>query len=88
MTVEIEIIAAPGCQKCARAREELRAAAVSVLGEGGLVWREVNPLRDVERTVALGVLSMPAIAIDGVLQFTTLPSPARFRAALTRLVSD
>ena len=33
MTVKIEVIAAPGCQKCAGAQAELRAVAVSVLGE-------------------------------------------------------
>lgn len=85
MTVKIEVIAAPGCKKCASAQDELRAVAASVLGEGRLVWREVNVLEELDYAVSLGVLAMPAIAVNGELKFSSLPTPEQFRAVLLRL---
>ncbi|MDZ4142552.1 MAG: thioredoxin family protein [Methylotenera sp.] len=88
MTVKIEVIAAQGCRKCASAQDELRAVAVSVLGEGRLVWREINVLEELDYAVSLGVLTMPAIAVNGELTFPSLPTPEQFRAALLRLESQ
>lgn len=85
MTVRIEVIAAPGCKKCASAQDELRVVAASVLGEDCLVWREVNVLEELDYAVSLGVLAMPAIAVNGELTFPSLPTPEQFRAALLRL---
>lgn len=85
MTVKIEVIAAPGCKKCAGAQDELRAVATSVLGEERFVWREVNVLEELDYAVALGVLTMPAIAVNGELAFTALPTSEQFRAALLHL---
>jgi hypothetical protein len=85
MTVKIEVIAAPGCKKCASTQDELRAVAASVLGEDHLVWREVNVLEELDYAVSLGVLSMPAIAVNGELTFPSLPTPEQFRAVLLRM---
>lgn len=86
MTVTIEIIAAPGCKKCAGAQGNLRAIAASLLGESNVVWREINVLEELDYAVSLGVLSMPAIAVNGELTFSSLPTPEQFKAELTRLV--
>ena len=83
--VKIEIIAAPGCKQCAAARSDLRAVAVYVLGESNVVWREVNVLEELDYAVTLGVLSMPAVAVNGALKFSSLPTPAQLRAALISL---
>lgn len=87
MKVTIEVIAAPGCRKCAGVQDELRALASSVLGEDNLVWREVNVLEELDYAVALGVLTMPAIAVNGELRFPSLPPPEQFTAVLTGLKS-
>jgi len=87
VTVKIEVIAAPGCKKCASAQDELRAVAASVLGEGRLVWRAINVLEELDYAVSLGVLTMPAIAVNGELTFPSLPTPEQFRAVLLRLES-
>lgn len=87
MSVKIELIAAPGCGKCAAAQQQLRAIASAVLGENQVVWREVNVLKELDYAVSLGVLSMPAIAVNGKLKFSALPSPEQFRTMLTSLES-
>ena len=85
MKIKIEVISAPGCKKCASVQDELRAVATSVLGKGRLVWREVGVLEELDYAVSLGVLTMPAIAMNGELMFPSLPTPEQFRAALLGL---
>lgn len=87
MSVKIELIAAPGCGKCVAAQEQLRAIATAVFGDNEVVWREVNVLKEFDYAVSLGVLSMPAIAVNGELKFSSLPTPEQFRTMLTTLES-
>ena len=50
----------------------------------GVEWREVNLLDDLDRAVDLGVLTLPALAIDGTLAFTALPTAEQLVAELRR----
>lgn len=84
MSVKIELIAAPGCEKCLAAQEQLRAIATATLGEDEVVWREVNVLDDLDHAVDLGVLTLPALAVDGELVFTALPTAEQLVAELRR----
>lgn len=77
----VEIFSTPDCGKCAHAREALRAVAESL---SAVRWREVNILDELDYAVDLGVLSLPAIAIDGELVFPTLPGAERLRQELMR----
>jgi predicted thioredoxin/glutaredoxin len=45
---------------------------------------QVDVIEEIEHTVDLGVLSVPAIAIDGELVFTGLPSAQRLHDELIR----
>ena len=51
-------------------------------GAKRIEWREINVLDQLEYAVELGVLSMPAIAIDGKLVFRSHPSARKLRDAL------
>jgi glutaredoxin len=81
MPIEVEVFTSPGCGKCGRAKDVLRETARE-LGEERIRWREVNVLEELDHAVSLGVLAAPAIAIDGELVFTTLPSARRLRQEL------
>lgn len=83
MAIEIEIFASPGCTKCGHAKDVLRRLADEV-GGGKIHWREVNVLEELDHAVELGVLTTPAIAIDGVLVFTGLPRATQLRSELQR----
>lgn len=78
--MKVEMFHAPGCAACAVAHDELRAAAHQVVKD--LDWREVNAADNLDHAVGLGVLTLPAIAIDGELVFTSLPTAAQLREAL------
>ena len=79
MTIKIEVFTAPGCAKCGRAKDVLRDM---VSERQDVEWREVDILQDMDYAVDLGVLSTPAIAINGVLVFTGLPSQKKLLHAL------
>jgi predicted thioredoxin/glutaredoxin len=81
MAIKVEVFSSPGCGKCGHAKVVLRALA-DELGGDCVQWREVNILEELDHAVELGILSTPAIAIDGELIFTGLPSTKKLRAEL------
>ena len=78
--MKVELIYSPGCAKCLTARGALRDVAQEV--DAHLDWRELNVLDDLDYAVSLGVLTLPALAIDGELTFTSLPTPDELETAL------
>ena len=87
MAIKVEVFSSPGCSKCGHAKEVLRKLAEEI-GGGRVEWREVNVLEEMDYAVSLGVLSTPAIAIEGELIFTGLPSARKLRTDLeARLAS-
>jgi len=80
--MKIELFYALGCDKCASNRTSLKVAAERAVP--GLEWHELNVLEHMDYAVELGVLNLPAIAIDGALEFPALPSAKQLVAAITR----
>ena len=81
--LKIEVFSSPGCGKCAQGKSMLKAVAEE-LGQDKVSWREVNILEEIEYAVDLGVMSSPAIAINGELVFVSLPSATKLRAELLK----
>ena len=81
--LKVEVFYSPGCGKCAQAKAVLRTVAEK-LGPDKVTWREVNILEEIDYAVELGVMSSPAVAIDGQLVFSSLPSAGQLRAELGR----
>ncbi len=79
--IKIEVFSSPGCTQCGRVMQVLKSVADD-LGTKRIEWREVNVLDELEYAVELGVLSMPAIAIDGELVFKTHPTNRTLRQVL------
>lgn len=79
--LKVEIFSSPGCGKCGHTKASLQKIA-GELGEDRIQWREVNILEELDYAVSLGVLSTPAIAIDGELLFTGAPSAKALRQQL------
>lgn len=77
--VRVELFFAAGCGRCAEARDALRSAARST---ASVEWKEVDIAKDPNRAVDIGVVSTPAVAIDGKLVFTSMPSASDLRKAV------
>lgn len=79
--LRVEVFSSPGCAKCDHAKALLKAVADEI-GGARISWRQVDILREIDYAVELGVMSAPAIAIDGMLVFPSLPRAAKLRAEL------
>jgi len=78
----VEFFFTNGCGRCADERLALRRAAEALIPN--LDWRDVDVVVELDHAVALGVLTLPALAIDGELVFSGLPSERRWRQELCR----
>ena len=81
--ITVELISSSGCKRCAETREELRAAAAEIARDN-LQWRDVNVLDELDYAVSLGVLTLPALAVNGKLVFTSLPTPQQLQAEIMK----
>ncbi len=70
MKVLLEVVDSPGCAKCRGAKEIAKKVARSM---EGVELRELSVLEHGERIVELGILTTPAIAINGRVAFTSIP---------------
>jgi hypothetical protein len=80
--MKIELFYTPGCEKCANSKGALRALATELVPN--VVWRELNALDELDYAVEVGVLTLPAIAIDGELVFSSLPTCRQLRREITK----
>ena len=81
--IKIEVFSSPGCGKCMQAKAVIKSIAEE-LRQDKVTWRDVNILEEMDYAVDLGVMSTPAMAIDGELVFSSLPSSAKLRSELDR----
>ena len=83
--MRIDLFYTPGCQKCVANKEGLRATAKKLIPN--LLWHEMNVLDEIDYAVELGVLILPAIAIDGEVVFTSLPTSQQLEQELIKRIS-
>lgn len=80
--MKIELFYTQGCAECSAAHAKLRTVAQESVKD--LEWRELNVLDDLDYAVQLGVLTLPSIAVDGELVFTSMPTAMQLRNALLK----
>lgn len=85
-SITIELFSAPACRHCENARKRLQTM-VSELGDERIRYQEVDVLEALDYAVSLGILMTPAIAIDGKLIFSALPSAKRLRRELQKRIA-
>ena len=76
----VEFFFAGGCSKCAEARGALREAAKAAAAQ--VEWKEVDIGSNPNRAVDVGVVSTPAVAIDGDLVFKSAPTASELQSAI------
>lgn len=72
--VEIEILTAPGCHSCDRAKT-LVAELVQRLSKDypGLSWKTTDLTENPDLIIKYGIMSTPAIVFNGNLEFRGVP---------------
>ncbi len=84
--IRVEVFSLPGCSKCGRAKEVL-CQVIEYLGTELIEWSEVNILQEMDYAVRLGLLTTPAIVIDGQLTFSGLPSSRKLQQEIESRLS-
>ncbi len=80
--MKIEVFYADGCNNCSASRHELKEAVLEAFPTRA-AWSEIDIVRNIDYAVELGVLTVPAVAIDGTLVFAKLPTAQQLVSELT-----
>ena len=78
--VYIEDFMSPGCIGCPAVKEMLKSLSEELSGE--ITVEEVDITVDTTRAAQYGIMSVPAIAINGVLKFMGVPKKEELKKAL------
>ena len=78
----IEVVSAPGCSKCARAKEVIRNHIENMKD---IDIKEINIAENPELAVKHGIMSTPALIINGKLAFTGAPSEDELKKYLNKI---
>ena len=80
--MKVEVLHATGCAKCLGQLPSLQTAARQA--DPNVEWKELDIVQALDYAVELGVLKPPAVAIDGELAFSTLPTADALQAAMRK----
>ena len=80
--MKVELFQTAGCNRCKAMRETLKSAAEQAVP--GVAWRDVDVTAELDYAVEVGVLSLPAMVVDGELAFATLPTASQLTRELQR----
>jgi len=80
--ISIEIVNAPGCSKCARAKEVIRNHIENMKG---IDIKEINIAENPDIAVKYGIMSTPALIINGKLAFTSAPSEGELKKYIKKI---
>ena len=78
--VYVEEFMSPGCVGCPAVKEMLKILSEELNGE--MIIEEVDITVDTTRAAQYGIMSVPAIAVNGVLKFMGVPKKEELKKAL------
>lgn len=78
--IYVEEFSSPGCVGCPEVREMLKELSAEL--EGEIEIEEVDITVDTSRAAQYGIMSVPAIALNGVLKFIGVPDKEGLKKAL------
>ena len=76
----VEMFTSPGCANCPTVKKMLEELTNELKGE--ITVEEVDITTEPTRAAQYGVMSVPAVAINGVLKFVGVPSREELREAI------
>jgi len=78
--VYVEEFMSPGCVGCPQVKEMLKSLSEELSGE--ITIEEVDITVDTARAVQYGIMSVPALAINGELKFMGVPKKEELKKVL------
>jgi len=78
--VYIEMFTSPGCANCPAVKKMLKNLTDELKGD--ITIEEVDITAEPTRAAQYGVMSVPAVAINGILKFVGVPKREELRKAI------
>lgn len=78
--VYVEEFMSPGCVGCPAVKEMLEELSIEF--EDKLLIEEVDITVDTTRAVQYGIMSVPAVVINGILKFVDVPRKEELKKAI------
>ncbi|MFQ6073894.1 MAG: thioredoxin family protein [Candidatus Bathyarchaeia archaeon] len=78
--VYIEMLTSPGCVNCPAVKKMLKELTDELKGD--ITVEEVDITAEPTRAAQYGVMSVPAVAINGILQFVGVPKREELKKAI------
>ena len=79
MGVVVELLESNFCPKCAVVKERVEKVAKDM----GVEVRLLDPVEDADRIVELGILTSPAVVVNGKVKFAgVIPTEEKIRKAI------
>ena len=76
----IEMFTSPGCANCPAVKKMLNELSDELIGD--ITIEEVDITVDPTRAAQYGIMSVPAVAINGILKFVGVPSREDLKKAV------
>ena len=78
----IEIFSSPGCGDCLVVKKMLKKISDEL--EDDITIEEVNITVDPTRASQYGIMSVPAVAVNGILKFVGVPSKEELKKEIVK----
>lgn len=78
--VYIEMFTSPGCANCPAVKKMLKNLTEELKGD--ITVEEVDITAEPTRAAQYGVMSVPAVAINGILKFVGVPKQEELKKAI------
>jgi len=76
----IEMFTSPGCANCPAVKKMLNELSDELIGD--ITIEEVDITVDPTRAAQYGIMSVPAVAVNGILKFVGVPSREDLKKAI------
>jgi len=76
----IEMFTSPGCSNCPAVKKMLKELSDELVGD--ITIEEVDITVDPMRATQYGIMSVPAVAVNGILKFVGVPSREDLKKAI------
>lgn len=86
--IEIEILTSPGCSKCERTKKMVTELVKKVKEDFSLTWKITDLVEHPELALKYGIMSTPAIVINGKLEFVGVPREEKLRKKIEELSNE
>jgi small redox-active disulfide protein 1 len=84
--VYIEMFTSPGCVNCPVVKKMLEELTNELKGD--ITVEEVDITAEPTRAAQYGVMSVPAVAINGILKFVGVPKREELKKAITNELKE